>query len=260
MLHCDLALATRLEKAAAGMGRDAVDAHRRLFEASNASYIDCAGGIASFLDEASPLTQIRGAGMISPTVEADLDAVEAFYEERMAPVSFVLSPFADAALFTYLSRRGYELGSFEHTLVREVTQHDADPDIVETSDDDEWSHAMAEAFFDVVTPSGVDLARTIFNVPTCKNVIVRANQTPAAAAQIDIRDGLATLQCDGTISSYREAGLQKKLINARLHLAHAAGCDIATADVQPGSLSHRNYEKCGFQIAYTKVTLIKPCF
>ena len=260
MVHCDLALAVRLEKAAAGMGRDVVDAHRLLFAASNAAYIECAGGIATFLDEASPLTQIRGAGMITPTIEADLDAVEAFYEERMAPVSFVLSPFADAALFTYLSRRGYELGSFEHTLVREVTPQDTDPDVVESDDDIEWSRAMSEAFFDVVTTSGVDLARTIFHVPTCKNVIVRAGDEPAAAAQIDIREGLATFQCDGTIRRFREAGLQKKLIRDRLHRAFAKGCDIATADVQPGSLSHRNYEKCGFQIAYTKVTLVKPCF
>lgn len=260
MLHCDLALAVRLEKAAAGMGRDVVVAHRRLFEASTAACIECAGGVASFLDEASPLTQVRGAGMITPTIEADLDAVEAFYEERMAPVSFVLSPFADAALFTYLSRRGYELGSFEHTLAREVTPHDADPDVAETTDDQEWSRAMSESFFGVVTTSGVDLGRTIFAVPTCANVIVRAGDEPAAAAQIDMRDGVATLQCDGTIRRYREAGLQKKLIGARLHMASKAGCDIATADVQPGSLSHRNYEKCGFQIAYTKVTLVKPCF
>jgi len=260
MLHCDLALAVRLEKAAAAMGLDVVDAHRRLFPTSNAAWIDCAGGVASFLDEASPLTQIRGAGMITPTAEPSLDAVEAFYEERMAPVSFVLSPFADPALFTYLSRRGYELGAFEHTLVREVTPHDADPDVVEATGDQEWSRVMAEAFFDVVTPNGIDLAHTISAVPTCKNVIVRAGDDPAAAAQIDIRDGLATLQCDGTIRRYREAGLQKKLIRARLHIAFNNGCDIATADVQPGSLSHRNYEKCGFQIAYTKVTLIKPCF
>ncbi|MBM3768424.1 MAG: hypothetical protein FJW32_23835, partial [Acidobacteria bacterium] len=88
MLHCDLALAVRLEKAAAAMGRDVVDAHRCLFPASNAAWIDCAGGVASFLDEASPLTQSRGAGMITPTAESSLDAVEAFYEERMAPVSF----------------------------------------------------------------------------------------------------------------------------------------------------------------------------
>ena len=177
-MHCDLALAVRLEKAAAAMGRDVVDAHKRLFADSNAAYIDCAGGAASFLDEASPLTQVRGAGMIAPTIEADLDAVEAFYEERMAPVSFVLSPFADAALFTYLSRRGYELGSFEHTLVREVTPHDADPDVIETTDEQEWARTMSEAFFDVVTPSGVDLGRNIFAVPTCRNLIVRAADEP----------------------------------------------------------------------------------
>jgi hypothetical protein len=41
-------------------------------------------------------------------------------------------------------------------------------------------------------------------------------------------------------------------------VAARAGCDLATADTEPGSASQRNYEKCGFRLAYTKVTLLKP--
>ncbi|MBM3787195.1 MAG: hypothetical protein FJW30_22795 [Acidobacteria bacterium] len=189
-----------------------------------------------------------------------MDAVEAFYEPLMAPVSFTLAPFADPALFTFLSRRGYEIGAFENVMIREVAGGGDDPETVEASDAGEWPLAMAQAFFEVAAPGGLELARTLFALPSAVSLIVRAETTPAAVAQLDVRDGLAVFQCDGTLRQFREAGLQKKLIRARLALAARRGCDLATADTQPGSVSQRNYETCGFRVAYTRMTLVKPCF
>ena len=258
MIHSNLALATRLEKAAAQLGYDAIPAHRGLFTVSMAEAIPAGSGVAVFLNEDSPLTQVRGAGM----EEFSLDKVEEFYAERMAPVSFTLTPFADPALFTNLSRRGYELGTFENVLVRSVSEADilADPDISTAEDSTEWGRLMAEAFFGFATPMGVDLGQTLFALPTCRNLIVRAGAEPAAGAQLDIREGLGILQCDGTLARFRGEGLQTKLIRLRLSMAAQAGCDLVTADTAPGSQSQRNYERQGFRVAYTKMTLIKPCF
>jgi len=258
MIHSNLALATRLEKAAAQLGYDAIPAHRGLFASSTAEAMPAGSGVAVFLNEDSPLTQVRGAGM----AEFSLDEVEAFYAERMAPVTFTLTPFADPALFTNLSRRGYEFGTFENVLVRSVSEADilTDPDIAMADDSREWGGLMAEAFFGFVTPMGVDLGQTLFALPTCRNLIVRAGVEPAAGAQLDIRDRLGVLQCDGTLARFRGEGLQTKLIRARLSMAAEAGCDIVTADTAPGSQSQRNYERQGFRVAYTKMTLIKPCF
>lgn len=260
MVHCDLALALRLEREAAAQAGDYVTAHRAAFPASQAALVECAGGVAAFIDEASPLTQVRGAGTTSPILEADVETVEQFYEPLLAPVSFVLAPFADAALFTILSRRGYELGAFENVMVREVAMEPEDAEVVEDADAEEWARAMAQAFFDVAAPGGMELGRTLYALRSGRNLIVRAGEQPAAVAQLDIRGDLAIFQCDGTLRRFREVGLQKKTIRARMALASAAGCTLVTADVQPGSVSQRNYEKCGFQVAYTKVTLIKPCF
>jgi hypothetical protein len=33
-------------------------------------------------------------------------------------------------------------------------------------------------------------------------------------------------------------------------------CDLATASTLPGSVSQRNYERHGFQMAYTKAVLV----
>ena len=61
------------------------------------------------MNEESPLTQVRGA----VHAEFSLDEVEQSFADRMAPATFTLTPFADAALFTNLTRRTYEFGNFE---------------------------------------------------------------------------------------------------------------------------------------------------
>jgi GNAT superfamily N-acetyltransferase len=256
MIHVNLALAQRLERASAALGHDAVQAHRGLFPHSEAAALECGSGVAVFLNEESPLTQIRGAGY----AEFSLDEVEEFFASRMAPVTLTLTPFANPALFTNLTHRGYDFGTFENTLIRPITPADItaeeDPAILPAEDPKEWSELMAQAFFGVATNMGRDLAQTLFALPTCTNLIVPS----AAGAQLDIRDSLAIFQCDGTIPPARGHGLQNKLIRHRLSLAAQAGCDLATADVTPGSQSQRNYERHGFQVAYTKVTMLKPAF
>jgi len=260
-MHANLSLALRLESASAALARWSAEIHPSLFPESAATSIPCGSGTACFLDESSPLTQIKGAGMISPTFEADIATAEAFYEERMAPVTFILCPFADAAIFTYLSRRGYEIGSFENALFRPLSAADIvppDPDITSAENSEEWARTVGESFFDVVTPAGLQLGRTLYHLPQTQNLLIRHGETALAGAQLGFHEGLALFQCDGTIRRYRRVGLQAKLIQDRLSRAAQAGCDMATADTEPGSASQRNYEKLGFRVAYTRVTLIKP--
>jgi GNAT superfamily N-acetyltransferase len=56
---------------------------------------------------------------------------------------------------------------------------------------------------------------------------------------------------------FRGAGLQGALIRERLRAAVEEGCDLATASTLPGSVSQRNYERNGFQVAYTKAILVR---
>jgi len=56
----------------------------------------------------------------------------------------------------------------------------------------------------------------------------------------------------------RGRGFQSALIAERLRQAARNGCDLAMASVLPGSLSHRNYERAGFQLIYMRVNLMRP--
>jgi hypothetical protein len=35
------------------------------------------------------------------------------------------------------------------------------------------------------------------------------------------------------------------------------GCDLASASVMPGSISHRNYERAGFQMLYARIMVAR---
>ena len=103
----------------------------------------------------------------------------------------------------------------------------------------------------------MDVGRAIFAMPGAHCYLAATeNGEPAAAAALSVRSGLATLFADSTIARYRGAGLHRELIAARLYEAAAQGCDLATASTLPGSGSQRNFERLGFEVVYTKISMV----
>jgi GNAT superfamily N-acetyltransferase len=80
---------------------------------------------------------------------------------------------------------------------------------------------------------------------------------PAGGSAAGARQGLASFYGDSTIVAARGQGIQSALIEHRLAHFARAGCDLAAATVIPGSASHRNYDRCGFQLVYMRVNVIR---
>ncbi len=72
---------------------------------------------------------------------------------------------------------------------------------------------------------------------------------------MSIRDGLAFFFGDSTLTRFRSRGLHRALIETRMNRAVAAGCDLVVATTLPGTISQRNYERCGFQVLYMKMNM-----
>jgi hypothetical protein len=51
--------------------------------------------------------------------------------------------------------------------------------------------------------------------------------------------------------------VQSALVAARLADAYAAGCEVAVIVTQPGSKSQQNAQRRGFDLLYTRATLVK---
>src|SRR6476661_8565901 len=79
----------------------------------------------------------------------------------------------------------------------------------------------------------------------------------AGGADFRITDGIAQLAGAATAPAHRRHGVQSALVAARLADARAAGCDVAVIITQPGSKSQENAQRRGFDLLYTRATLVK---
>jgi GNAT superfamily N-acetyltransferase len=258
MIFADVALARRLEAAEAANARGCTAVH------PEAAVLEVAGGCAVFAGADSPLTNAVGIGLNGRVSEAELGALETFFRSRGARVAIDFCPLADPGLLESLGQRGYRATEFNNVLVKRLAGLEiaftarvrrALPDEV-----DLWSYTVGRGFFEQadVTAGEMDVGRAIFAMPGAMCFLASLETgEPAGGAAAAIHGGLATLFADSTITAYRRLGLHRELIAARINEGLAQGCDLATASTLPGTASQRNYERMGFEVVYTKVTLVK---
>jgi hypothetical protein len=256
VIFADLALARRIEAAEAENARGCSPQ-------PGAPALAVAGGCAIFAGMDSPLTQAVGLGLNGPVSAAQIGALEAFFRSRGAPVRVDLCPLADSGLVDALAERGYRATEFNNVLVKRLggTEIVLTPRVrrAVAGERDLWAHAVGMGFFEQqeLSTEEMDVGRAIFAMPGALcYVAVSANGEPAGGGVLSIRDGLATLFADSTIVRFRRAGLHREVIQARLNEALARNCELATASTLPASESQRNYERLGFQVVYTRITLV----
>jgi ribosomal protein S18 acetylase RimI-like enzyme len=254
MIFADLALASRLEAAEA--------ANARAFTQTSTPLLEVAGGCAVFAGIGSPLSHAVGVGLLGPVREAEIESIESFFRRRGAAVSLDLCPLADPGLFQALGDRGFRITEFNNVLVKRLagTEIVLTPHVRRaTAEEGElWSHTLGEGFFEkpALTNEEMDIGRTIFASQSSLGYLAVAETgEPAGGAAVAFHEGLATFFADATLARFRRMGFHRELIDARLNEAVAHGSDLATASTLPGSGSQRNYERAGFQVVYTRVTL-----
>ncbi|HEY2013095.1 MAG TPA: GNAT family N-acetyltransferase [Bryobacteraceae bacterium] len=256
MIFADASLARRIETAEAANARGCS-------ALTGAAVLEVAGGCAIFVGADSPLTQAVGLGLKGRVEESEIATMESFFRSRNARVSVDLCPLADPGLLAALAGRGYRPTEFNNVLVKPLAGAEIvlTPQVrrAVTGEDDLWAHTVGRGFFEQpeLTSEEMDVGRAIFAMPgaLCYLTVAKGGQ-PAGGGALAVRDGLATLFADSTVEGFRRSGLHRELISARLNEALARGCDLATASTLPGSGSQRNYERLGFQVAYTKISLV----
>lgn len=259
MIFADALLARRIEAAEAANARGC--AHD-----PGAAVIEVAGGCAVFVGVDSPLSQAVGIGLNGPVSRAEIAALESFFRSRGGRVSLDLCPLADPGLLPALSERGYRPTEFNNVLVKRLAGMEMAPPRspcaarrAEPGEVDLWSYTVGRGFFEQpqLAEEEMNVGRAIFAMPgaVCYLALSEAGE-PAGGGAFTARDGMATLFADSTLAAFRRRGLHRELIAARVEEAIARGCDMATASTLPGSQSQRNYERLGFEVAYTKVTMV----
>ncbi|MDD7939061.1 GNAT family N-acetyltransferase [Actinomycetospora lutea] len=272
-LFCDTALAARIERAE-------VDLIGTVARASAARsgvpgfVTPLAGGAAVFAGAGSPYTKVVGLGFGGVPSPGELAAVERAYTAHGAPTSIELAHLGDPDLAAMLGDRGYRLEGFENVLGRDLAATDdpVAPEGVEVrrSGDDEFE-AWLPVVVEASTHPDVDGVPSHDEFPA--EAIEAAQRDSAAAglvryaalldgvlaggAELRATEGIAQFAGAGTAPAHRRRGVQSALLAARLADARAAGCDVAVIVTQPGSRSHRNAQRRGFDLLYTRATLVR---
>ncbi len=257
-------LALLLEATEVAASEAAIGAIKDSAPLSGATSFPAAGGRALFFGAGSPLSQALSLGLRGPVARAGLDELEAFFSARSAPVVISLCPYADPSLMAVLARRSYRITHFENTLARELRAEDwvTMPSGVRPAtplDAVHWSKMVTEGFSDTgeSDPATAELFQCLFAAGGATPYYAYSEGEPGGGGVVGIWGGAAMLYGDSTLTRFRGRGLQSALIRARLRKALDAGCGWAFACTMPGSISQRNYERAGFQVAYTKTMLVK---
>lgn len=264
MTHAGLELARRLEAAEALNGVACAKAHQGINPELGATVLEVGGGFAIFVGVESPLTHAIGMGMLGEVRADELDRIEEFYRKRGAAAAVELCPLASPSLVELLGNRGYCVTEFNNVLVRALAGPEcalAGTSVRLAYADEEylWARTVGRGFLekDDLTTAEVDVGSAIWHMPGSRCYLAFGGGHAAAAGAMAMHAGLATLFADSTVLGFRGAGLQSALIRERLRVAVEEGCDLATASSLPGTVSQRNYERHGFQVAYTKTILVR---
>ena len=227
----------------------------RLFSDAGAECIEVAGGVAAFAGVGSPFSKAFGVGVLAPICDGDVDRIAEFYESRNAKPRVFVTPLADPALGRALAAAGFAPVEYDNVLVA------ADPDahalrderILVASDLEAWIHASVAGFAARRNVAHDDtVARILASNPDAIVLEAHENGTVVATAVMTVRGECAALIAGSTLPAYRHRGWQAAMIRDRIARARDAGAQIVYAAAAPGSISERNFHRCGFTTIYTR--------
>ncbi|MBI1355203.1 MAG: GNAT family N-acetyltransferase [Acidobacteria bacterium] len=263
-LFADRALARRLEGAEGRTNAEFVETRRAVDPARGSEWMSVAGAYAMFDGADSALTQTFGMGVLGDPSEDDLDAVEHFFEKRGAPVFHEMSPLIDFELLDRLAARGYRPMELSNVLClrlkaknlpRQLAGEGLPARAADKAEAEAWARVGATGWaeFSEYADQVLDLLRISARMPCAMPFVAELDGRPVATAMLQIQDRVALLAGASTIPEARRRGAQRALLAARLARAVDEGCDLAMLCATPGSVSQRNAQRYGFQVAYTRI-------
>jgi predicted GNAT family acetyltransferase len=268
-MHATLELARRIDRAEIDFCAMAT-----LGIAPDAATLERGGGLAVYSAPGSPVNKVLGLGLGAECSDDDLDAIEDFYAERGCPVQIELCPLTSPDLSSRLSKRGFVLQAFENELARVApaepvrSSSGADITIEVGAGEHPWLDVVAEGFSvpDRITPgsppvpsdavAAIGSVMRLFVHPEIVRYVAHVDGHPAAAAVSFVKDGVMCIAGTATRQAFRRRGLQRAVVERAMNEGRSKA-DLFIATTEPGSVSQRTFERCGFRVVYTRAILVK---
>jgi GNAT superfamily N-acetyltransferase len=274
-MFADITLGARIDRAEGRLVAQ-MAAEARSNARGGAVILPISGGVSVFAGPRSPMNKVIGLGFDRPLDLNALLEIENRWRERDEPVRIELSTLTDPAIAGELSDRGYRLRGFENVLARRLDNlpdsaafREISIDLVGKDDVTAWFDVAVDSFANMDGTGSVaddalsreELARSLGDLVggmAYSRYLARIDGLAVGEAALHVDDRLALLAGSGTLPAYRGRGVQKALVQRRLHDARDAGCDFAVVVTAPGSRSQDNVMRRGFELLYSRAILIKP--
>lgn len=276
MLFAGTELAARIEHAEARLTKAAAQTALDHQADGSGCVFELGSAVAAFTSVGSPFNKLIGVGFGDPLSEEVMADVEHLFQQHDAPVQAEVSTLADPSVLVTLSRRGYQLVGFEHVLglrlpttgpMRAPAAVEVELSGSETLE--RWIKTVAAGFAQAdaqgvpssesFPPEAIaDAMRDFARAPGTHRYAAFRRGVLAGGASLRIDDRVAQLCGAATLPEHRRQGVQSALLARRLEDAASAGCDVAVVTTQPGSKSHQNVQRIGFELLYARAVLHGP--
>lgn len=201
-------------------------------------------------------------GNISADDSEQLDAISVWFRAQNVPCRFDIIPsHAHPALLQSLSTKGFCQSAF-HTAMYGIPYEDITipsnitirPVLPEEKD------TFVEMYMDGFgipksVPALSYLGESIgllIGRPSMHCLFAQLDNRLAAMAILYIHEGIGYLATATTLPELRGHGCQRALLQARIAIATAEGCDLISGQTGITTISQHNMERVGLRIAYTK--------
>lgn len=242
-----------------------------------------AGGIAGRSTPGSWSNTSVGMGLKGPVTQDEVDEVVAWFAEAGIEPRFEVCPFADASLLAALETHGCVPLVFENTFFRALSSNERVTPLVQTPaglrvtrvDPNDAAAvrqysaiAMSGFIPEGQSPSEDDFALSARVVAHPRTVAMLAtiDGEPAGAGAGEVSEAMEGLGGARVVAMFgasvlprfRNRGVQQALMAARLNHGIEHGAMMASIGAKPGIATERNARRMGFELAYTKVHVVKP--
>ena len=266
MLFVEYELARRLENILCRWSVRFAQSQASLFPETGACAAQIGGGTAIYAGVSSPVTKACGLGMNGPVSSADMDEMHDFYSSKGVDAAIEVCPFADQSFLDQLNERGYRISYFRNMWIRELPGAPL-PELVPgrvtvrqvtAAESELWIQTVAKGFVEKENPEAEDMIipHSLWPHSTCYLALMDGEA--AGGGAMAILDGTAYFYSVSTVGPFRRMGIQAAVMQALIRDAAGAGCGLAMVMTDAGGPSHRNMERQGFRLAYTRMTMFEP--
>jgi len=228
------------------------------------------GGRGSYVNKAC------GFGHERPLTEAELDELVTFFTVRGVEPRVELSPFVSSSLLDGLAQRGFVLQRFGNVMARKIPENDNPrammplgwPEGVTVERVNPQDDAAVREYVEVsesgflqdgepLPPEFMEIGIKAVRRPVQDAFVARLGREAIGAGGCESSGGATALFGTSVKPAWRGRGVQQALIAARLERGRERGSRLAVIISGPGIPTERNAARLGFEMAYSRVTLVK---